>query len=549
MKQNEGVQEVGLVLIPVKFTHRRLSVTTSTAMDRYMVWRHGGQDLWHHKAFIKQISLASWLLDGEDSVLGQKTLARAALAGRSFSSPQGELDMHRLRKALERFSFQQAVGGSLEECYTETHNIPEGALCLTDSNGFLCPASPLDWDGFTDSESIFADTPVPCRAVIHGLLGSKPMSWEVSLDLCVLWSPEETPRDIWNELVHHLAARSIIRDFEFMAERKTDIEHGLSKRYRIKAIQTSKSCGIISMYTTFSSTLDVSFQRMFSGTTDIRHMGVGPGSPSAASARSQCSVETRSMEMFFSSRFNLGRLKSVHSSGGQTPLKPQCLFAEPETQTESQTPDYLPLLCLQLPSGAFLLSESFSECIHIPLDRLKRASPYTIHRNSLSPSYHCGASSSPHPIAFDKTENQSITRSLDQPNSIDPFHVLPEPFSSVKGSVVMMDGHLQTKTRHGSETGKCEAAEKQEELANLDLESSSWATSVALAWLEHHCAGFFVEWELVAAKADFWLKRQSLPEGVDLPGLKAAARQLFLLLRHWNENLQLNMLCYNPNYM
>lgn len=114
----------------------------------------------------------------------------------------------------------------------------------------------------------------------------------------------------------------------------------------------------------------------------------------------------------------------------------------------------------------------------------------------------------------------------------------------------IVGGVPQADSGRGSETDMCEETETHgEELAQLDVESSSWATSVALAWLEHHCAGFFVEWELVAAKADFWLKRQSLPEGVDLQGLRAAARQLFLLLRHWDENLQLNMLCYNPNYM
>lgn len=86
-------------------------------------------------------------------------------------------------------------------------------------------------------------------------------------------------------------------------------------------------------------------------------------------------------------------------------------------------------------------------------------------------------------------------------------------------------------------------------MAQEDLEGSSWATAVALAWLEHRCAGYFMEWELVAAKADFWLRCQELPEGVDVAGLKGAARQLFLLLRHWDENIKLNMLCYNPNNM
>lgn len=46
------------------------------------------------------------------------------------------------------------------------------------------------------------------------------------MDLCVLWSPEEAPRDTWDEIVHHLSARSVILDFENMAEKEKDIEHG-----------------------------------------------------------------------------------------------------------------------------------------------------------------------------------------------------------------------------------------------------------------------------------------------------------------------------------
>lgn len=124
-----------------------------------------------------------------------------------------------------------------------------------------------------------------------------------------------------------------------------------------------------------------------------------------------------------------------------------------------------------------------------------------------------------------------------------------------EGSPKLVGGVAQTDSGRGSETDTYEgppldhAESNGEELAQMDIESSSWATAVALAWLEHRCAGFFVEWELVAAKADFWLKCQSLPEGVDLAGLRAAARQLFLLLRHWDENIKLNVLCYNPNNM
>ncbi|KFV20520.1 von Willebrand factor A domain-containing protein 5B2, partial [Tauraco erythrolophus] len=157
--------------------------------------------------------------------------------------------------------------------------------------------------------------------------------------------------------------------------------------------------------------------------------------------------------------------------------------------------DYLPLVQLQQAQGPFQLTESFSEVVQIPLDRLHRASPYASHRASLSP-MSPGARSSP-------------------------------------------------------EAGPCceegEEAVSGQDVGPEDLESASWATAVALAWLEHRCAGFFEEWELVAAKADAWLQAQRLPEGVDVGCLKGAARHLFLLLRHWDENIKLNMLCYNPN--
>lgn len=141
----------------------------------------------------------------------------------------------------------------------------------------------------------------------------------------------------------------------------------------------------------------------------------------------------------------------------------------------------------------------------------------------------------------------------------DPVTSPPELVSSEEGSlggVSPSPSQGQADSGRGSETDVCEGSSGElaalqgiNQLAQEDLESSSWATAVALAWLEHRCAGYFMEWELVAAKADFWLRCQELPEGLDVAGLKGAARQLFLLLRHWDENIKLNMLCYNPNNM
>lgn len=66
------------------------------------------------------------------------------------------------------------------------------------------------------------------------------MSWEVSLDLGHLWSPESQETSVvekcstrageegkpWVEMIHQLTARSVIRDFEKMAERESDTGHG-----------------------------------------------------------------------------------------------------------------------------------------------------------------------------------------------------------------------------------------------------------------------------------------------------------------------------------
>lgn len=251
---------------------------------------------------------------------------------------------------------------------------------------------------------------------------------------------------------------------------------------------------------------------------------------------------------------------------------------------------------LQLASGAFLLTEIYSDCLQIPLDRLKRASPYSLHRRSLSPPFRCTSPSAPslstsakppsaptfHHVTF-SLSSCSLTKPTTppfhhtpddttlmleaklprrHPSDRDPVTSPPELPSSEEGSLELSVGPSpsqnqglgQADSGRGSETDICEVSSVESaallvssQLAQEDLESSSWATAVALAWLEHRCAGYFMEWELVAAKADFWLRCQELPEGLDMGGLRGAARQLFLLLRHWDENIKLNMLCYNPN--
>lgn len=56
------------------------------------------------------------------------------------------------------------------------------------------------------------------------------MRWEVAFDIQPYLKgrerEEKVHEDLWNETFHHLAGCSIIQDFEHMADKECEIEHG-----------------------------------------------------------------------------------------------------------------------------------------------------------------------------------------------------------------------------------------------------------------------------------------------------------------------------------
>ncbi|KAF4796086.1 von Willebrand factor A domain containing 5B2 [Turdus rufiventris] len=515
-------------------------------------------------------------LSTEELARQKKVLARAAMAGRSFSTPHGELDAHRLCQALEKVSQKrnQSLEGRLDELGPQTRQLQSSAV---ESNNLLSPTH-LDWDMLVEPSYLFsaspapepgqpslsdASTPLRCQVVIHALRAGKPVSWEVTASLESLLQPREGPgredpprraAKAWDKPLHRLAARSVVRDNESVAQREAKLEQGgcpclspvrlrhppaltallragFARRFRLKAVQTSKACNVPSLYTRLVP-VDCATQAALPAATEV--WGIGPpSSPSTTSMGSQ-----KSTESIAGSRFSLSRRR-----GPSLALRPQCLSPESERSSNHASHDYLPLVQLQQARGPFQLTESFSDVVQIPLDRLRRASPYASHRASLSP-MSPGARSIPEAGPGTEEGEEPVTA----PQSSSP------PSRSTCSEVPSAAVWAQADSGHGSEsdTGPHSAAPSEagvscQDMGPEDLESASWATAVALAWLEHRCAGFFEEWELVAAKADAWLQAQRLPEGVDVGCLKGAARHLFLLLRHWDENIKLNMLCYNPN--
>lgn len=91
-----------------------------------------------------------------------------------------------------------------------------------------------DWEPLGESEERVSPdrpaTPRPVlgRAVVKGLRDSQSFQWEVSFELGTPGPERGGARDadLWNETFHQLAARAIIRDFEQLAEREGEIEHG-----------------------------------------------------------------------------------------------------------------------------------------------------------------------------------------------------------------------------------------------------------------------------------------------------------------------------------
>ncbi|KAM6435479.1 von Willebrand factor A domain-containing protein 5B1 isoform 2-T2 [Liasis olivaceus] len=467
-----------------------------------------------------------------------------------------------------------------------------------------------------------------CKAVVKGLQNNEPVKWEITFDLGPVFRSREDKgeeeEDVWNETFHHLAAKSIVQDFEQLAEKEFEIEHGSGRRYQANAVHTSKSCNVISKYTAFlpvdlssnsylptivkhpsTGLLTKSSSQRSSGSEGRRHRGLSasPGriqngaegglhganaeesalSPSSTpsssggdhysfpdvSLRSPSISSQKSIENFFGARltFNKTRLLTKAARGfmGKFPAKSHELSSE----NDNENVDYLPLVSLQLACGSFPLNQAFCEAINIPLEKLRWTSPFACHRTDFSPSAgsrklegsgpakSTGGAGPPGdvpgrnlheeagpPARASGGTAESSFRAPKAESSLSPPSITIQSFSTPESAPSPPD------SGRGSET---ETSELQAWLFDMELQQQTepegmlWATAVALAWLEHSSASYFIEWELVAAKASRWLSEQDIPEGRNLPALKTAAQQLFVLLRHWNENLQFNLLCYNPN--
>ncbi|CAB1424030.1 unnamed protein product [Pleuronectes platessa] len=463
-----------------------------------------------------------------------------------------------------------------------------------------------------------------CKAVVSGLLSGKPVKWEVVFDIEPYLNgrerEEKVHEELWNETFHHLAGHSIIHDFEHMADKECEIEHGSGRKYQHYAIHTSKSCNILSKYTAFvpidldtneylqtciehlnpeglkkgshsgsrsgsrkNRGYSIGLGRSQSGgmsqeAEDVQPLpnsgedGVSPCSTPSSSGWERCSFteaaqrspsvtsdqSQKSVESLFSARLALSRTRLLTRAAKGFMCRSHSRSGDSIGESDNENKDYIPVVLLQLACGAFPLDTALCDAINVPMDKLKWTSPFTSHRNSLGHLSHSSsrrAESADHkpqcePETYQPPAEQTV--GISSPSHL-PRSAWTESSPSSLGSPSCaaeppVSPHSTGDSGRSSGSGGFEGASPGGVLKRmLNPESMLWATAVALAWLEHSSASYFIEWELVAAKASMWMSAQDIPEGRDLASIKAAANQLFIILRHWDENLQLNMLCYNPN--
>ncbi|XP_040507314.1 von Willebrand factor A domain-containing protein 5B1 isoform X3 [Gallus gallus] len=275
-------------------------------------------------------------------------------------------------------------------------------------------------------------------------------------------------------------------------------------------------------------------------------------SPSASSAR-----PPRSIESIFAARLTLQKTRLLTRAAKSFMSKSPGRASDASSESDSESTHYLPLVSLQLACGAFLMNSAFCEAVSIPMEKLRWTSPFSCHRLALSPS---GSSSMKKP---EQRGSSVHSQQLLVPNSSSAWDTggamesickALKAESELSPPAITIHRSLQSTLAEQQDASISEAdsADVQTLLLDIELQKQTepegmlWATAVALAWLEHSSASHFTEWELVAAKASLWLGEQGFPQGCSLAAVKSAAQQLFVLLRHWDENLEFNLLCYNP---
>ncbi|OXB77281.1 UNVERIFIED_CONTAM: hypothetical protein H355_002273 [Colinus virginianus] len=379
-------------------------------------------------------------------------------------------------------------------------------------------------------------------------------------------SKEPTASDPGSVLLRNPLRKTQLQDLQQLSPELQPLH------FQLNAVHTSKACNVISKYTAFVP-LELS-----SGTylppiieyshTDTDEPRLSPCSTPLSSSWKHCRIpevpfqslppsttpSPKPIESIFAARLTLQKTRLLTRAAKGFVSK--SLGRASEASSESESSDYLPLVSLQLACGAFLMNNAFCEAVSIPMEKLCWTSPFSCHRLALSPS---SSSSTKKPEQHrSPTHGRQLlvpcSSAWDTGGATESTSEALRAESELSPPAISICSSPQSPAAEQRDASISQAGSTDVQTLLLDIELQKqkepegmlWATAVALAWLEHSSASHFTEWELVAAKASLWLGEQDFPQGCSLAAVKSAAQQLFVLLRHWDENLEFNLLCYNP---
>ncbi|KAK1344083.1 hypothetical protein QTO34_014642 [Cnephaeus nilssonii] len=335
---------------------------------------------------------------------------RAALAGRSLSSPSGQVNPVPGRPR------HPSLGAAPDGPGPESgQQLGQG---LDDSGNLLSPA-PMDWDMLMEPPFLFTAVPpdgepappaVPlppqaprCHVVIRALCGEQPVCWEVGVGLETLWGPGDdgslppSPHQregAWDQALHRLTAASVVRDNEQLALRgaETMADWGHARRSWLRALQTSKVSSAPSCFTC-PVAVDATTREVLPSVLQVRSSEPvePPGTPPASQGHLDAALPTvvhgKDPDQNDSSKSALedsaAPTRGPHTMSPRPPLKLSLGHRKPrgpdsrrlcspntgqasDGNSEGSNHDYLPLVRLQEAPGSFRLDAPFCTAVHIP---------------------------------------------------------------------------------------------------------------------------------------------------------------------------------------
>ncbi|XP_066296725.1 von Willebrand factor A domain-containing protein 5B1-like isoform X2 [Branchiostoma lanceolatum] len=413
-----------------------------------------------------------------------------------------------------------------------------------------------------------------CVAIIRGTLCGKEFVREVPFDISEALDPEVTlpsgnEDSPWDDVIHQLAATTLIRDFEDEILRKgssqledspiheAPVEDAGSLKEKI--VELSQTANIPSRLTTFVA-VDELTGAVLPPVVHNRPRDRGKkraqskryGFSLGLGRRPRASFDSDgSDEVFQDYAKSLLRkrhsMEKVHGPSASLPAGSDLHKAErfilakfgsfskllPSGTTPSKKPMYRPalggelipvsgkfarLVELQMADGAWQLDASFSDVIDIPLETLHRACPmFDRHEN---PSGRFGSAeiarrdsddNTTHCWNFGRRHKKNGANNEAKNLKKMMWQELNESWKTVTPALFnqsQADAAQMTQDNNfGENCADDEDKESTTEESN-DIESTKsrfWATLVALGWLEKKCVRLFDEWELMAGKAETWL--------------------------------------------